>query len=161
MSIIPRTKRHVRRVLAEPCTKPTSILGSSVGARAELRTRPLSTGVVEREANAEGVEPAEHLLVDLHPPGPDGTTSRVTWGSVGSITFSISGEALGELRIVEQAIRDVDRNAEAVSGLRPLLRRVERVRDDEERQFADDRGALDVRHELCRRRSTPSGRRDG
>ena len=75
----------------------------------------------------------------------------MTCGSVGSTVRSISEQALGELRIVEQAVRDVDRDAEAVSGLRPLLRRVERVGDDEERQLADDRGALDVRHELGRR----------
>ena len=38
-----------------------------------------------------------------------------------------------------------------MAGLRPLLRRVERVRDDEECQLADDRSALDVRHEVGRR----------
>ena len=68
------------------------------------------------------------------------------------------GEAVGELRVVEEPVRDVDRDAEVVARLRPLLRRVERIGDDEERELTDERRALDVRDEL-RGRHEPAVRK--
>ena len=65
------------------------------------------------------------------------------------------GEALGELRVVEQPVRDVDGDAELVPRVRPLLRGAECVGDDEEGQLANERRPLDVRDELGRRHEPP------
>ena len=61
------------------------------------------------------------------------------------------GDPPDELGVVDQPVRHVDRDVQAVPDLLPLLDPAEGVLGDGERQRLDERGLLDVRDELGRR----------
>ena len=150
MSIDARARAPRRwRCVPSPWTNPASIFSSSSG-----RTRSAANEAARPPSSSESrtprcAKPAEDLLVELGAgagPGRDDLERQRPRADVRRAEQS--REAVGELRVVHQAVRDVDRHAEVVARLCPELRRAKGLGDDEERQLADERRALDVRHEL-------------
>ena len=122
--------------------------------------------IVEREANAELAKPLHDEPVELGArAGPRRNDLERQSLRRDVVRLEQLGQPDDELRVVDQPIRDVDRDAEGMPDCLPFLEPAERVVRDGERQRPDERRLLDVRDELRRsdepiRMRTPDERLD-
>ena len=170
MSMMPRTSAASVALSPSPWTNPTSIFSSSRGSTrsaANEAARPPSSS--ERRTPSASKRPSTSSSSFRAGPGPAGYDLERDRRADEIHRAKHRRQAIGELRIVEEPVRDVDRHAEVVARLRPQLGGAQRVCDDDEREVAYEWRALDMRDELGRRqercrpgaRAGPEPRRSG